>query len=573
MLKRVHWLLALCMLACLGLAGAPAARAQSDTTTVTILHFSDYHSHAVPFYSEGAPNQGGIARGIAYMKAQRQSNPNLLILDGGDMVNKGSPTWSDEYQCAEWPWLNGLVDAMALGNHEFDYGQDVFKACQAQITYPILSANYLGADGKPLLTTDGKTYLVKEVGGIKIGLFALAGSDFNTLVPPASRAPGATFGDRVATAKQIVDTLRNTENVNAVVFFGHELREDDYALAQAVPGIDLILGTHSHYKSELTQIPNTNTYFISPFQYLTYISNVQLTFTGGQLTGMKGGLVKMDAQQPEDPQIAAQVAKMQADLEAKHPDRFKVLGTAAVELGVDNVSDDETGLGNWSMEVVRAAAGVNAFFSTSSSFRASIPPGPITVETFYTAIPYKNSIVTADMTGQQVADLLNVVVSKRGTDSFCQESGVRFDIQNGQAVNIEVLRDPANPAAGYAPLDLSKTYKIGATNFMTGVSAFYKPVFAAAANVTDTKVDIGTLLTNTIQSAGTITAALDGRMGTPPPGGGTAPGMPRTGNGQAPDSAGVALLAALGLLAAGLLVRARLRVAAPPVVSERTARD
>jgi 5'-nucleotidase len=557
MLKRVHWLLALCILASIGLAGTPAVHAQSDTTTVTILHFSDYHSHAVPFYSEGAPNQGGIARGIAYLKAQRQSNPNVLVLDGGDMVNKGSPTWSDEYQCAEWPWLNGIVDAMALGNHEFDYGQDVFKACQAGINYPILSANYLGADGKPLLTADGKTYMVKDIGGVKIGLFALAGSDFNTLVPASSRAPGATFADRIATAKQIVDTLRNTEKVNAVVFFGHELREDDYALAQAVPGIDLILGTHSHYKSELVTIPNTKTYFISPFQYLTYISNVQLTFTGGQLSGVSGRLVKMDAQQPEDPQIAAQVAKMQTDLEAKHPDRFKVLGTAAVEMSVDNVSDDETGLGNWSMEAVRAAAGVNAFFSTSSSFRASIPPGPITVETFYTAIPYKNSVVTADMTGQQLTDLLNVMISKRGSDSFCQESGVRFTIQDGKATNIEVLRDPANPAAGYAPLDPTMTYKIGATNFMTGVSAIYKPVFAAAANVTDTKVDIGTLLTNTIQSAGTVTTALDGRMGTAAPGGGTTPGMPRTGNRPAPDGAGVLLLAALGLLAAGLLVRRR----------------
>src|SRR5690349_3692826 len=416
MLKQVRWLLALCILACIGLVGTPAVHAQSDTTTVTILHFSDYHSHAVPFYSEGAPNQGGIARGIAYLKAQRQSNPNVLVLDGGDMVNKGSPTWSDEYQCAEWPWFNGIIDAMALGNHEFDYGQDVFKACQAAINYPILSANYLGADGNPLLMPGGKTYLVKEVGGVKIGLFALAGSDFNTLVPAASRAPGATFADRIATAKQIVDTLRNTEKVNAVVFFGHELREDDYALAQAVPGIDLILGTHSHYKSELITIPNTKTYFISPFQYLTYISNVQLTFTGGQLSGVSGRLVKMDAQQPEDPQIAAQVAKMQADLEAKHPDRFKMLGTSAVELGVDGVSDVATVLSNWSIEVVRASSDAMAFYPTPSSFRASIPPWPITAETFYTAIPYKTSIVTADMTGQQVADLLNVMLSKRGSD-------------------------------------------------------------------------------------------------------------------------------------------------------------
>ena len=37
---------------------------------------------------------------------------------GGDMMNKGAPSWSDRYQCAEWSWLNGVADAMALGNHE-----------------------------------------------------------------------------------------------------------------------------------------------------------------------------------------------------------------------------------------------------------------------------------------------------------------------------------------------------------------------------------------------------------------------------------------------------------------------
>src|SRR5689334_6417893 len=94
----------------LALLPIQALSAQASSTTITILHFSDYHSHAVPFYSEGAPNQAGIARAIAYLKAQRKATANLLVLNGGDMVNKGSPTWSDEYQCLEWPWFNGLVD-------------------------------------------------------------------------------------------------------------------------------------------------------------------------------------------------------------------------------------------------------------------------------------------------------------------------------------------------------------------------------------------------------------------------------------------------------------------------------
>ncbi len=550
---RFKWVLGLCaaLLALLPVVGVPA---QGATTTVTLLHFSDYHSHAVPFYSEGQPDQGGIARTIAYLKAQRAANPNLLILSGGDTMNKGTPTWSDEYTCAEWPWFNGLVDAMALGNHEFDYGQDVFNACKAKITYPIISGNYVGPDGVPLLQADGKPYIVKTVGGVKIGLFAVAGSDFNALVPVPTRAPGATFSDRIATAKSIVATLRDVEKVDAVVMFGHELREDDTSLAQAVPGIDLILGTHSHYKGELTTLPNTNTYFISPFQYLTYLSQVDLTFSGGKLTGVTGHLVKMDQSKPQDAVLAAQVAQMQKDLEAKHPDRFKVLGTAAVEFSDANLSTDESVLGNWAMDVLRQAAGTHAFFSTASSFRAAIPPGPITVEAFYTAIPYKNSIVTADMTGQQLADLINLALSKRGSDGFSQMSGVRFAVANGMADKIQVLNDPANANSGYAPLDPAKTYKVGTTNFQALIAGGYKDLFAQAANVVDTKRDVGTLLIETIQAQGTIRAALDGRMsgGVSP----VAPGMPTTGDPQTTGLWGLLALA-LSLIGGGALLARR----------------
>ena len=554
---RFKWILALCA-ALLALVPAVGVPAQGTTTTVTLIHFSDYHSHAVPFYSEGHPDQAGIARTIAYLKKERAANPNLLILSGGDTMNKGTPTWSDEYTCVEWPWFNGLVDAMALGNHDFDYGQDMFNACKAKITYPIISANYVGADGVPLLQADGKPYIVKTVGGVKLGLFAVAGTEFPSLVTAANRAPGATFSDRIAAARSIVATLRDVEKVDAVVLFGHELREDDTALAQAVPGIDLILGTHSHYKGELTKLPNTDTYFISPFQYLTYLSQVELTFSGGKLTGVTGHLVKMDQTMPQDAALAAQVTQMQKDLEAKHPDRFKVLGTAAVEFSDANLSTDESVLGNWAMDVLRQAAGTHAFLSTASSFRAAIPPGPITVEAFFTAIPYKNSIVTADMTGQQLADLINMALAKRGSDGFSQMSGVRFTVANGAATNIQVLNDPANANSGYAALDPAKMYKVGTTNYQALIAAGYKDLFAKAANVVDTKRDVSTILTDTIQAQGTITAALDGRMGTavaaPPV---VAPGMPTTGTAD-PTGLAALLALALSLIAGGALLRRRL---------------
>ena len=74
------------------------------------------------------------------------------------------------------------------------------------------------------------------------------------------------------------------------MFIGHQDRETDFAMAAAVPGIDVILGTHSHYKGALQQIPGTTTWFISPFQYLNYLSQVSLTFRGGSLLRVEGSL-------------------------------------------------------------------------------------------------------------------------------------------------------------------------------------------------------------------------------------------------------------------------------------------
>ena len=74
-------------------------------------------------------------------------------------------------------------------------------------------------------------------------------------------------------------------------------------------------------------------------------------------------------------------------------------------------------------------------------------------ESVRTAMPYPNKILEYPMTGAQIQALLDFSVSKSGTDFFSQVSGVRFNIVAGKATNIQILRDPSNAAAGFAPLD------------------------------------------------------------------------------------------------------------------------
>jgi len=364
---------------------------------VTLLHFSDYHSHALPFYSEGREGQGGIARAIGYLRAQKQQG--ALVFSGGDMVNKGSPAWSDKYRCAEWSWFNGVIDAMAFGNHDPDYGIGELEGCLQTIRYPVLSANTNGFEGTRVFV----------VNGIRIGVFAVAGSDFKTLV----KEPVFHFGDPVAAAHNAVRELRGEKHADVVVMIGHEQLDDDFALARAVPGIDLIFGSHSHLKRALMRIDGTSTWFISPFQYLTYISRVVLTFDGHKLTGVDGKLVPVDARMPLDKTIARRVASMQRELEAdpKYAPLFATIGTLSAALPVD-------ALAQRTVEIMRDAAHADIALSTASSFRQDLPRGRVTMESLRAAMPYDNEILIYTLRGDVVEKLLAYGKSRAGSDSF-----------------------------------------------------------------------------------------------------------------------------------------------------------
>jgi 5'-nucleotidase / UDP-sugar diphosphatase len=398
---------------------------------VTLLQFSDYHSHAVPFYADEGADRGGIARAAGYLAVEKKRG--ALVFSGGDMVNKGSPAWSDKYRCAEWPWLNGVVDDMALGNHDPDYGAEAFAACRRNIRYPILSAN----------TPGFQPYDVIERNGARIGVFAVAGSDFKTLV----KAGGFSFGDPIAAARDAVRKLRGEEHVDAVVMIGHEHLQDDYELARAVPGIDLIFGSHSHLRRAFTKIEGTNTYFISPGQYLTDICRVQLTIENHRVTAARGELVPVDARMKADAALAKTVDEMQRALERdpQYAPLFATVATTKDAMSVDR-------LAHVAVARMREAAGADVALSTASSFRQPLPRGAITVEQLRAALPYDNEIVVAEMRGDELAALLAYGASRAGSDSLAIVDGV-------------TKPEP------------SRTYKVATTDYMARTAAGYKDFF------------------------------------------------------------------------------------------------
>jgi 5'-nucleotidase len=440
--------------------------------TVTLVHFSDYHSHAVPFYANGEGDAAGIARTVAYVEPLSRRG-DVLVFNGGDTINRGAPAFSDKYRCIEWPWWNGIVDAMAFGNHDADYGAAVFRDCAKSAACPILSANVLDASGAPVFAPGGRRYAVFERRGARIGVFALAGDDFTQLLKPeTSPADGVRFADRAETAREIIRELREVEKVDAVVLIGHAHNHEDEALAKAVPGIDLVLGTHSHIVADLHRIDGTSTWMIASGQYLEHLSRVELHFRHGRLTGVTGEVVTMSAGMPEEAATKQKVAELQKELESDpaYAPLFVVAGRLDRELSIEAINERNAPLGEFVMELVRDAAGSAVAMSTSSSFRAALPPGAVRETDLRDALPYDNAILRYDAEGATLAAILDRAISLRGTDSFLQLAGV------------SLAADGATSLVGGVAIDPAKRYPIATTDYLAKVSP-YRDLFAGLAPI------------------------------------------------------------------------------------------
>jgi len=413
------------------LVALPAAAA---THRIELLQFSDYHSHPLPFYAAEGADRGGIARAIRYLRNEKSAH-GALVFSGGDTMNHGAPAWSDKFECVEWPWLNGVVDAMAFGNHDADYGAAAFARCRQSIRYPILSAN----------TPGFQRYEIFVRNGIRIGVFAVAGTDFQSLV----KTPGFSFNDPIAAAREVVRTLRDEEHVDAVVMIGHEHLDADFALVRAVPGIDVIFGSHSHLTRELMRIPDTSTWFLSPSQYLVYISRIVLTFEGHRLTHVGGGLVPVDVHMKPDRTIAQRVAKLEHELETdpQYAPLFEKIDSTSEAMTIDDVAQ-------FAVRTMRESAHADVALSTISSFRQPLPRGPITAEMLRAALPYDNEIVVEEMRGDALAKLLAYGKGRNGSDASAVVDGITSP-------------DPA------------KTYRVATTDYLAHAPG-YRDLFANA---------------------------------------------------------------------------------------------
>lgn len=270
---------------------------------ITILHTNDTHSQIdpIPANDKQYPDKGGVARRATLVKRVRQENPNTLLIDAGD-VFQGTPYFNFFKGEVEYKSMSLIgYDVVTLGNHDFDNGvADLAKAMKFA-NFEFVSSNYDVA-GTPLASRV-KPYVVRVLGGVRVGLFGLGISPDNLITPENFK--GVTYNDPVKASREVVATLRGRERCTLVIGMSHlgyypNARDGgigDTQVAAQVDGIDFIASGHTHTfmkQPVMTKTPSGgNTIIFQVGRSGIYVGRVDLKIRDGKVVASAGRLLDL----------------------------------------------------------------------------------------------------------------------------------------------------------------------------------------------------------------------------------------------------------------------------------------
>ncbi|WP_142786488.1 bifunctional metallophosphatase/5'-nucleotidase [Changchengzhania lutea] len=236
----------------LGGVGLQSFTSVRKSSTITILHTNDVHSHIDAFGPEDGrnANKGGVARRASLIEAIRNENPNTLLLDAGDIF-QGTPYFNYYGGELEFKLMSKLrYDAATIGNHDFDNGIQGLYAQLPHAEFDFVTANYDFSN--TIMDTHTKPYKIFNKGDIKIGVFGL-GIELKGLVDPAMYKE-TKYIDPVEMTQEITRILKEEKKCDLVICLSHlgyhyknnPNKISDLKLAKSTKDIDLIIGGHTH---------------------------------------------------------------------------------------------------------------------------------------------------------------------------------------------------------------------------------------------------------------------------------------------------------------------------------------
>ena len=437
----------LCMLLCV----CVFAQTPDQTQELTVLFTHDLHSHLLPAATEtGDGEYGGYARLMTAIHAEKEKAPDAVLLDGGDFAMGSLFQTAYPTSAIELRMMGAMgYDVTTFGNHEFDYLQSGLKsmmraALDSGDPLPALvCANYLppveGQDGyDPELWQvyndyGVRDYIILERGGVYYVVFGIFGFDADDCAPNS----GMVFEDPITVAAETVkaavaDCEAQYGQHPVVICLSHSGTSggqgEDYALAQAVEGIDVIISGHTHTK--LTEPIQVNgTLIVSADEYGKNLGVLKLTQDGEGVSLVDYELIPIDETVADDPEIAALTDKYKKTVEDEYLsnygvtfDQVLVRNPYAFETD-DEVSSHqhESPLCNiysdaykWAVEKTTGKT-VDVAITAAGVVRGSLPTGDVTVsDTFNAAslgVGTEGELIGIYLTGKDLKNAIELDAS------------------------------------------------------------------------------------------------------------------------------------------------------------------
>jgi 2',3'-cyclic-nucleotide 2'-phosphodiesterase (5'-nucleotidase family) len=438
---------------------------------LVIFHTNDVHGHVAPETGEG-----GSLTAIGYdrLKAiiKGESTPYLL-LDAGDSLSGVIFANAEKGDLVAQLLPKVGYDALAVGNHEFDYGLARLLELRDKYGLPFLAANVKKDDGSYIFTR----FTVKEAGGLRVGIFGITTPMTSTATDPRNVA-GVSFGtpeEIFESARETVKYLRGERKADIVVVLTH-LGSDAYCepssvqLARAVPGIDLIVDGHSHSTLD-GGIKEGGALIVSTGEYLGNLGRVEVTERDGGYD-LSGKLIQAAEAQSVTPDagMAEAIAKLNDDLNAT---LGAVVAIAPFEMdgARERVRNESTNLGRLICASLIKATGADVGFINGGSIRASVTKGDVTRGQVLSVLPYGNYIRSVKMKGSDLLAAINLGLSKPNAGGFPQFYGMMVDaaakegkLADGSSYTYYEAR---KVTVGGKPLDEDAVYSVVTNDFLT----------------------------------------------------------------------------------------------------------
>lgn len=439
------------------------------TETIIIFHMNDVHARIDDF--------GKIAW---LVRQEREKHPDVFLVNAGDNFS-GNPV-VDQYVPKGEPMLRLLnqlkVDVLTLGNHDFDYGQEILKNAMEKANYPMLCANVEVAAAQGGIIPQPTPYTILETQkGTKLAVLGLIQVSGDTGIPAThpDRIKGLTFSDGIETAKEY-RFLKNESDV----FIGltHLGYDRDEWLAREMGELDIIIGGHSH--TAIKDPKEINGVLVTQAGgNAKYLGRIELTVENGNVTRKKGELIEVKSIPHEVPEIKAMIREFNDNPELK-----RVIATLSkAPAGADP-------LGNLITDAVRNIHHLDIAFHNAGGIRLSRLEKEVRLQDVYKLLPFGNDVVQLQMTAAEIKTLIKNACRKRKND--LKVSGIQYVVLIKQAGGSrrEVTGVELSDETG-AFLDESKTYKVGFNSYIASSYKFthQDPGRALQTTIAQTLID------------------------------------------------------------------------------------